>query len=290
MPRRPLQTRCPSAVRRQRRARARLRERRGGVGWSQPTLRVAGGLPVGVGAANMVSPFTPMHTREVLAAGGGTGTDKAHLAVVAGTTLQIMGPWGRGRRLWQGVPALLRCVAGDDAGGRQVDRNAEERGRSEPADAVGWGVGAHFDRRLPAVDVGASGCPRARQRPHPNSRPGGVSVGKRCSWFGSRVRASPRRAGLDGRRPRADGCWPRSRPPGRRDRGHHRQPVQATPASPLAPAGCPSAHPRGVHPGRARWRNPPEAEWRLFRRAALAGQSFARSDEITLAIEVAPAS
>jgi hypothetical protein len=59
-------------------------------------LRVAGGLLVGVGVANMISPFTPMHTREVLAAGGGTGTDKAHLAVLAATTLQIMGAMGFG--------------------------------------------------------------------------------------------------------------------------------------------------------------------------------------------------
>jgi hypothetical protein len=51
-------------------------------------LRVAGGLLVGVGVANMISPFTPMHTREVLAAGGGTGTDKAHLTVLSATTLQ----------------------------------------------------------------------------------------------------------------------------------------------------------------------------------------------------------
>ena len=35
------------------------------------------------------------------------------------------------------------------------------------------------------------------------------------------------------------------------------------------------------------WRKQQEAWWRSFRRDALAGQSFARSDEITLAIEVA---
>jgi hypothetical protein len=57
-------------------------------------LRVAGGLLVGVGVADMVSPSTPMHTREVLAAGGGTWTDKAHLAVLSATTLQIMGAMG----------------------------------------------------------------------------------------------------------------------------------------------------------------------------------------------------
>jgi hypothetical protein len=35
------------------------------------------------------------------------------------------------------------------------------------------------------------------------------------------------------------------------------------------------------------WRNLQGAWWRILRRDALAGQSFARSDEITLAIEVA---
>ena len=59
-------------------------------------LRVAGWLLVGVGVANMISPFTPMHTREVLAAGRGTGTDKAHLTVLSATTLQIMGAMGFG--------------------------------------------------------------------------------------------------------------------------------------------------------------------------------------------------
>jgi Protein of unknown function (DUF998) len=57
-------------------------------------LRVAGWLLVGVGVVDVVSPFTPMHTRAVLAAGGGTWTDKAHLTVVGATTLQIMGAMG----------------------------------------------------------------------------------------------------------------------------------------------------------------------------------------------------
>jgi hypothetical protein len=57
-------------------------------------LRVAGWLLVGVGVADVVSPFTPMHTREVLAAGGTTWTDTAHLTVVAVTTLLIMGAMG----------------------------------------------------------------------------------------------------------------------------------------------------------------------------------------------------
>ena len=59
-------------------------------------LRVAGWLLVGVGAADLVSPFTPMHTREVLAAGGGTVTDNAHLVVLGATTLLIMSSMGFG--------------------------------------------------------------------------------------------------------------------------------------------------------------------------------------------------
>ena len=65
------------------------------AGHNRP-LRVAGGLLVGVGVANMISPFTPMHTRAVLAAGGGTGIDKAHLAVLSATMLQIAGAMGFG--------------------------------------------------------------------------------------------------------------------------------------------------------------------------------------------------
>jgi len=89
----------------------------------------------------VVSPFTPMHTRAVLAEDETTWTDTAHLTVIAATTLQIMGAMGfAGAAFGKGVPELLRGVAGDDAGGRRVDRNAEERGRSEPPDAVERGV------------------------------------------------------------------------------------------------------------------------------------------------------
>jgi hypothetical protein len=51
-------------------------------------------------------------------------------------------------------------------------------------------------------------------------------------------------------------------------------------------------HPRIQHafiPKRACWLNLQEGWWRLFRRQALAGQSFAAPDEITLATEVATA-
>jgi hypothetical protein len=97
--------------------------------------------------------------------------------------------------------------------------------------------------------------------------------------------------GWTGRRPRADGCWLRSRPP---NPAGEIAVITDNLSKPLRLlhwhlAGCPSvpAHPPGVHPGRACWRNLQEAWWRIFRRDALAGQSFARSDEITLAIEMA---
>jgi Protein of unknown function (DUF998) len=82
-------------------------------------LRVAGWLLVGVGAVDVVSPFTPMHTREVLAAGGDTWTDKAHLTVVAATTLQIMGAmgfaaaaFGKGFRNYSVASLVTMLVAG----------------------------------------------------------------------------------------------------------------------------------------------------------------------------------
>jgi hypothetical protein len=53
-------------------------------------LRVAGWALVGIGVLDVVSPFTPMHTREILAEGGGSWTDPAHLTVVGTTTLLIM--------------------------------------------------------------------------------------------------------------------------------------------------------------------------------------------------------
>jgi hypothetical protein len=82
-------------------------------------LRVAGWLLVGVGVVDVVSPFTPMHTRAVLAAGGGTWTDPAHLTVVAATTLQIMGAmgfaaaaFGKGFRNYSVASLVTMLVAG----------------------------------------------------------------------------------------------------------------------------------------------------------------------------------
>ena len=62
----------------------------GGNRW----LRRSGWALVAVGVLDMVSPFTPMHTRETLAAGGGTWTDAAHLSVASLTTLFILAAMG----------------------------------------------------------------------------------------------------------------------------------------------------------------------------------------------------
>ena len=95
-------------------------------------LRAAGGLLVGVGVANMISPFTPMHTREVLAAGGGTGTDKAHRAVISAPPLQIAGAmgfgaaaFGRGFRRFSVASLVTMLVAGGLTGtqGRDLGAN-----------------------------------------------------------------------------------------------------------------------------------------------------------------------
>jgi hypothetical protein len=89
-------------------------------------LRVGGWLLVGVGVANMISPFTPMHTREVLAAGGGTLTDTAHLVVLGTTTLLIMGSMGFGaaalgkRFRRYSIASLLTMLAAGSMGATQA--------------------------------------------------------------------------------------------------------------------------------------------------------------------------
>lgn len=51
-------------------------------------LRVVGGLLAGAGVVNLVGLFTPMHQREVLAAGGGTLTDTLH--IILGVTDSLL--------------------------------------------------------------------------------------------------------------------------------------------------------------------------------------------------------
>jgi hypothetical protein len=53
------------------------------------SLRIAGGLLLGYGLLGVAWPFASMHQRQVLAAGGGTLADTAHL-VLAGVTVVLM--------------------------------------------------------------------------------------------------------------------------------------------------------------------------------------------------------
>src|SRR6266508_4145611 len=57
--------------------------------------------------------------------------------------------------------------------------------------------------------------------------------------------------------------------PDRRGRGDRRQPLQLQQLHHAAVAGPPSAHPAGLHPGRACWLNLQEGWWRLYRRGVI---------------------
>jgi hypothetical protein len=53
-------------------------------------LRVAGGLLVVIGVVDLAGPFTPMHQRAVLGAGGGTLTDTLHIILASVDVLLIL--------------------------------------------------------------------------------------------------------------------------------------------------------------------------------------------------------
>jgi hypothetical protein len=101
----------------------------------------------------------------------------------------------------------------------------------------------------------------------------------------------PRRAGVDGATSGRRRLLAASRPPNPAGE------IVVIPATSPSHSGFSTgtwlaAHPRPrirevFIPVGACWRKLPEAWWRSFRRAALAGQSLARSDEFTLATEVA---
>jgi hypothetical protein len=56
---------------------------------SNRALRISGALIVAFGALGLLWPFAPMHSREVLAAGGGTLSDTLHL-VLGGASVVVM--------------------------------------------------------------------------------------------------------------------------------------------------------------------------------------------------------
>lgn len=53
-------------------------------------MRVVGGLLLAYAALGLLWPFAPMHSREALAAGGGTFSDTMHIALGAGSVLLML--------------------------------------------------------------------------------------------------------------------------------------------------------------------------------------------------------
>ena len=83
-------------------------------------LRIVGGLLLTSAAVNVVGwPFAPMHLREVLAAGGGTLSDTAHIALGGVTVLLFLlalgfgaAAFGRGFRVYSIVSLVIVLVFG----------------------------------------------------------------------------------------------------------------------------------------------------------------------------------
>lgn len=59
-------------------------------------LRIAGGLMFAYGIISVIWPFTPMHQREVIAAGGGTLTDTLHIVMAMVSVLLMLLAMGYG--------------------------------------------------------------------------------------------------------------------------------------------------------------------------------------------------
>lgn len=83
------------------------------------SLRVTGGLLVAYGLVGLAWPFASMHRREVLAAGGGTASDTAHLALVSIGGLLLVAAmvcaaaaFGAGFRLYTAATILTVVVFG----------------------------------------------------------------------------------------------------------------------------------------------------------------------------------
>jgi hypothetical protein len=70
-----------------------------GVLWSAAdnrALRVTGWLLIGIGVVDQLGPFFPMHTREALAAGGGTYSDTMHIVLTMAISLLTLLAMGFG--------------------------------------------------------------------------------------------------------------------------------------------------------------------------------------------------
>jgi transposase len=138
----------------------------------------------------------------------------------------------------------------------------------------------------------------ARARLDPGRPPGQGTTGLRPRAgedLGLRRAAGPRWADGHphrtltqlGRLPGPPGCC-RDCQPGRGHHGDHRQPLQPHQRLDQDLADRPPPHPAHLHPqGCLLAESLQEGWWRLFRREAFAGQSFATPEEITLATSVA---
>jgi hypothetical protein len=81
------------------------------------TLRILAALLIGYGAVCLTGPLTPMHRREVLAAGGGTLSDQLHIAMTIVDVLFIVliigfGAAAFGRRFrWYSIATIVVLMA-----------------------------------------------------------------------------------------------------------------------------------------------------------------------------------
>lgn len=82
------------------------------LAWNR-ALRVAGGLLTALGVVDFVGPFTPMHLREALAAGGGNISDILHIVlasvdVILLVTIMAFGANAFGKRFrWYSIGTIL---------------------------------------------------------------------------------------------------------------------------------------------------------------------------------------
>lgn len=95
-------------------------------------LRATGGLLIALGVVDLVGPFTPMHQREALAAGGGTLTDTLHIFLAIVDVLFILliigfgaAAFGRRFRFYSIGTILVVVVFGALAGsdGPRIEAN-----------------------------------------------------------------------------------------------------------------------------------------------------------------------
>jgi len=131
---------------------------RGAAGQKRP-LHIAGVLLIGLGAVDLVAPFTPMHLRGA----GFTLTDRMHIILtIRDRALDPADHRVRSRCRRKAVPPLL---GRDDRDAHPVRAWAfldAPRITRKPADAVGRGKGAHQHLWLHALDAGAGHSSLAR--------------------------------------------------------------------------------------------------------------------------------